>query len=128
MQTVILKNSTKATVIGEIAVADSFFTRFLGLMGRQGLPPGHGLWIQPSSGVHTMWMRFTIDVIALDKHKRVCALWPQLKPWRISPVSLKIASVVELNAGAIAQLGIQVGDQFETAECSNCCHWEQQAA
>jgi uncharacterized membrane protein (UPF0127 family) len=103
-------------VIGQkIAVADSFATRFLGLMGRKGLDPGHGMWIKPSSGVHTMWMRFTIDVVALDKHRRVCALWPQLKPWRISPVSMKVASVVELAPGSIQQLGIEVGDQLEIA-------------
>jgi uncharacterized membrane protein (UPF0127 family) len=116
MKKVALINSTKATVMAEdVAVADSFVTRFLGLMGRQGLAPNQGLWIKPSSGVHTMWMRFTIDVVALDKHRKVCALWPQLKPWRISPVGRKIASVVELPAGAIQQLGLEVGDQLEIA-------------
>jgi uncharacterized membrane protein (UPF0127 family) len=115
MQKVVVTNTTKAAVIGEISVADSSLTRFLGLMGRKGLPAGEGLWIKPSSGVHTMWMRFTIDVVALDKHRKVCALWPQLKPWRISPVSFKVASVVELAPGAIGQLGIEVGDQFEMA-------------
>jgi uncharacterized membrane protein (UPF0127 family) len=87
MQKVVVTNTTKAAVIGEISVADSSLTRFLGLMGRKGLPAGEGLWIKPSSGVHTMWMRFTIDVVAL----------------------------VELAPGAIGQLGIEVGDQFEMA-------------
>jgi uncharacterized membrane protein (UPF0127 family) len=116
MQIVTLNNSTKAAVIGtNIAVADSFATRFLGLMGREGLDAGHGMWIKPSSGVHTMWMRFTIDVVALDRNRKVCALWPRLKPWRISPVSTKIASVVELPPGSIQKMGIEVGDQLEVA-------------
>jgi uncharacterized membrane protein (UPF0127 family) len=116
MQTIVLSNSTKATQIGDkIEVADSSVTRFVGLMGRKGLGPGEGMWIKPSSGVHTMWMRFTIDVVALDKNRKVCALWPQLRPWRISPVSLKVASVVELAPGAIQQLGIEVGDQLDVA-------------
>jgi hypothetical protein len=116
MQRITLKNVSKATVLGqEIAVADSFGSRFLGLMGRKGLQPGEGLWIRPSSGVHTMWMRFTIDVVALDRNRRVCALWPQLRPWRMSPVSMKVASVVELPPGTIAQQGIELGDQLEPA-------------
>jgi uncharacterized protein len=114
MKKIVLHNKTKAAVISEsIAVADSFLPRFLGLMGRKGLGEGEGIWIQPCSGVHTMWMRFTIDVVALDRQRKVCALWPRLKPWRISPVSMKIGSVVELAAGAIDALGISVGDQIE---------------
>jgi uncharacterized membrane protein (UPF0127 family) len=116
MKKIVLLNKTKAAVISEsIAVADSFLPRFLGLMGRKGLGEGEGIWIQPCSGVHTMWMRFTIDVVALDRQRKVCALWPRLKPWRISPVSTRIGSVVELAAGAIDALGISLGDQIETA-------------
>jgi uncharacterized membrane protein (UPF0127 family) len=116
MQTISLSNSTKAALIGDkIGVADSSVSRFIGLMGRKGLGPGEGLWIKPCAGVHTMWMRFTIDVVALDRNRRVCALWPQIKPWRMSPVSFKVASVVELAPGAIHQLGIEVGDQLEVA-------------
>jgi uncharacterized protein len=61
-------------VIGtRIAVADTGLARLIGLLGRKKLEQGSGLWIQPSSGVHTFGMRFPIDVVALDRKLRVCA-------------------------------------------------------
>jgi uncharacterized membrane protein (UPF0127 family) len=58
-------------------------------------------------------MLFPIDVIALDRQHRVYAVWPRLRPWRISGVSWKIHSVLELPDGSIQQGNIQPGDQFE---------------
>jgi uncharacterized membrane protein (UPF0127 family) len=71
---------------------------------------GGGLWIKPSSGVHTFFMRFAIDVIGLDKNLRVIKLWPDLVPWRVTSVSLQLRSVIELSAGHIAECGVQLGD------------------
>ena len=103
----------KATVIGDkIAVADSSFTRFLGLMGKRSMEPGSGMWITPSSGVHTFWMRMRIDIVALDRQNRVIALAHSVPPWRVSCVSLKTRSVLELPAGRIRECGIDVGDSL----------------
>lgn len=101
----------KATVIGDkIAVADSSASRFLGLMGKRALEPGSGMWITPSSGVHTFWMRMRIDIVALDKQNRVVALAHSVPPWRLSCVSPKTRSVLELPAGRIRECGISLGD------------------
>ena len=55
------------TIYGDrISVADTRATRAVGLLTRSGLEPGEGLWIVPSRGVHTCWMRFAIDLVALD--------------------------------------------------------------
>ena len=109
-----IRNVTRATVIGtRIAVADTGFTRLIGLLGRRGLEPDAGLWIRPSSGVHTFGMLFPIDVVALDRKLRVCAVWPKLRPWRISSVSWRIHSVIELPTGSIERANIQRGDQLE---------------
>ena len=53
------------------------------MIGRRGLQPGEGLWIVPSRGVHTWWMRFPIDVVALDAHGWVVDLAESLQPWRV---------------------------------------------
>ena len=111
MQTVEILNETQGSSVGErIECADSSWTRMFGLLGRHGLAEGGGLWITPSSGVHTMFMRFTIDVVGLDKHRRVVKLTPRLRPYRIGGLSLKVRSVVELAEGTIAQRKIQLGD------------------
>jgi uncharacterized membrane protein (UPF0127 family) len=107
----------KATVIGEkIAVADTSFTRFLGLMGRRSMDSGCGLWIKPSSGVHTFWMRMKIDVVALDRQHRVLSIGHSVAPWRISGLSLKTASVLELPEGKCLSLGIQPGDVLQFSQ------------
>jgi uncharacterized membrane protein (UPF0127 family) len=101
----------KATVIGhQIAVADSSATRFLGLMGKRSIDSDSGLWIIPSSGVHTCWMRMNIDVVALDKMHRVIGLGHSVPPWRLSGLSSKTRSVLELSAGRIQACGIELGD------------------
>jgi uncharacterized membrane protein (UPF0127 family) len=119
MNIVSIWNQTKATAIGDkIAVADSSLTRFLGLMGKRSLEVGSGLWITPSSGVHTCWMRIAIDVIALDRSLRVLQLSPAVRPWRISGLSLKTHSVLELPSGQIRACGIEVDDLLKIVPSS----------
>src|SRR6187549_1524746 len=74
---------TGAMVADKVAVADTRATRAVGLLTRDGLNPGEALWIVPSRGVHTCWMRFTIDVVALDDQGVVVDRVARLKPWRI---------------------------------------------
>ncbi len=94
----------------QVEVADTSWTRMRGLLGRQSLERGEGLWIRPSSGVHTLGMSFPIDVIGLDKKMRVIKLWHELVPQRVTALSWRMSSVLELPAGAIAESGVQLGD------------------
>ncbi|MDP9148172.1 MAG: DUF192 domain-containing protein [Acidobacteriota bacterium] len=114
MRTVKVVNQTRGNTVGErVEVADSSLTRFFGLLGRRGVEAGGGLWIKPSSGVHTIAMMFPIDVVGLDKELRVVKLWPRLVPFRVTSVSLKIKSVIELAAGSISERQIEVGDVLQ---------------
>jgi uncharacterized protein len=103
----------KSVTIGSrIGLADTSLTRLFGLLGRRSLEPGSGLLIQPSSGVHTFGMMFPIDVVALDRDLRVLCVWRRLRPWRITPISLKSHSSLELAPGEIDRCGIEPGDQL----------------
>jgi uncharacterized membrane protein (UPF0127 family) len=114
MRVVTVTDTTRGTVIGDrVQVADTSLSRMVGLLGRRGLNAGGGLWIKPSSGVHTLGMMFSIDVIGLDKELRVVRLWPRLVPFRITSVSLKVRSVVELEAGRIEACQVQLGDLLQ---------------
>lgn len=107
-------NLTRGTVIGDrIEVADNSSTRGKGLLGRAGLDAGAGLWIKPCSGVHMFGMKFPIDVIGLNANREVIKLWPNLKPWRMSPISLRLRSVIEVAAGRIAECQVQLGDLLQ---------------
>jgi uncharacterized membrane protein (UPF0127 family) len=106
-------NITRGTTVGDcVTVADTSLARAVGLLGKHGLDAGGGLWIKPSSGVHTVGMKFTIDVVGLDRELRVIKIWKCLRPFRITSVSLKLRSVLELPSGAIDLSQTQLGDQF----------------
>jgi uncharacterized membrane protein (UPF0127 family) len=107
-------NTTRGTIVGEsIALADTSLKRMFGLLGTRGLDAGAGLWIKPSSGVHTFGMSFKIDVVGLDRDLKVIKLWRCLPTYRVTSVSLKMRSVLELRCGTIAQSQMQVGDQLQ---------------
>lgn len=120
MRVVRVVNRTRGTTVGErVELADTSLTRLWGLLGRRGLEAGGGLWITPSSGVHTMGMRFPIDVVGLDKHRRVIKVWHELAPYRVTSVSLKMHSVIELAAGGIRASDTELGDLLEVTGPEN---------
>ena len=92
--------------------ADTFLTRLVGLMGRKGLADDQGMWISPCKSIHTMWMRFPIDVVFLDKELRVVTVRERVAPWRATPFIKTASSVLELSAGAVARTGLAAGDQL----------------
>ena len=65
----------------EAEIADNFWRRFLGLMGRKELLPRHGLLITSCNSVHMCFMRFPIDVVYLDKDYKVLKVVRSLPPW-----------------------------------------------
>jgi uncharacterized membrane protein (UPF0127 family) len=111
-------NKTRETFVAtEAVLADSYFRRLVGLLGktRRWAQLGRGLWIVPSRGVHTIGMLFPIDIIFLSEQKEVVYVEEHLRPFRISAVSLKATSVLELPPHTIYRSGTQVGDRLEIA-------------
>jgi uncharacterized membrane protein (UPF0127 family) len=109
----IAKNlDTGAVVADLVAVADTRATRAVGLLDRAGLEPGEGLWIVPSRGIHTLWMRFAIDIIALDDRGVVIDRVENLKPWRIRLPRRGTAGVLELPIGTLTQTGTTLGHRI----------------
>jgi uncharacterized membrane protein (UPF0127 family) len=93
--------------------ADTFALRLLGLMFKSRLPDHEGLLIEPCASVHTCWMRFSIDVLFIDKEGRVCAIKEAVKPFRFA-FKVGAHAVLELNAGDAARHGLTVGSLLPT--------------
>jgi uncharacterized membrane protein (UPF0127 family) len=85
-----------------------------GLLGQAGLPPATGLLLRAKE-VHTLGMRFTIDVVYLAKTGAVLRV-DTMRPGRVGPVVLKARWVLELAAGEAARLGIAPGTTLVQAE------------
>jgi uncharacterized membrane protein (UPF0127 family) len=108
-----VKNVTRGTVLGDsVTSARTSNERQTGLLKHRGLDSGFGLWIVPCEGIHTFFMKFTIDVVYITREKRVRKVVPNLRPWRIS-FCLPAHSVIEFPAGVIASTRTECGDQLE---------------
>ena len=92
-----------------IEEADTFWKRFLGLMGRRRLPRGQGLLLSPCSSVHMCFMRFSIDVLYLDEEYRILKIARNLLPWIGMSICPGAKSALELAAGEAERMGLQVG-------------------
>jgi uncharacterized membrane protein (UPF0127 family) len=107
-----VRNETRKTVLAEAAdVADTSAKRRTGLLKHTRLEPGEGLWIVPCESVHTFFMKFAIDLVYLDKRRKVRKIRHAMPAWRLS-ACLSAHSVLELPAGTLAQTGTAVGDEL----------------
>jgi len=110
-------NQTRGTCIARrVEVADTSETRTKGLLGRSGLEPDTGLWIEPGEWVHMFGMKFAIDIVVMDKKHRVVGVKADLRPGAIGPLFWGAHSTLERPVGAIAASGTVKGDQVAWEE------------
>jgi uncharacterized membrane protein (UPF0127 family) len=108
-----ITNPARQTILATYAErASTASSRNKGLLGRMSLEAGEGLWIIPSQGVHTFWMRFPIDLVYIDQKNRVKKVYASVRPWRLA-LCLSAHSVIELPAGTIVATRTQVGDLLQ---------------
>ncbi len=99
-----------------LEVAGSFWSKFLGLMGRASLAAGAGLWLGGTNNIHMMFMRFPIDAVFLgrasaDGARPVVALRRSMRPWiGVVWFARGAEGVLELPAGTIDASGTAAGD------------------
>ncbi len=114
MKKVKVFNQSKNTILlEEVEIADSFFLRLKGLLGRSSLPPGKGMIIQPCKAVHTFAMVFPIDVAFVDKKNCICHIIESMVPYRFSPTIRKGHYVIEAPAGTLNTSGTILGDKIK---------------
>jgi len=107
-------NLTKKTWLAtKVRKADNFVTRLVGLLKRSHLGPEEALWLMPSKGIHTIGMKFPIDVLFLNKQNHMLQLVSGMAPYRVSSIQLRSYSVLELPNGTIRKSRTEVGDRLE---------------
>ena len=106
-------NKTKNSSLAEKALlADNFFSRAKGLIGRPGIYSGEALVIARCNSIHTFFMQFAIDVLFVDKNNIVVGALNNVKPWRFSPVYWRSGVVIELPIGVIKESKTCEGDEI----------------
>lgn len=94
-------------------MADTFFPRMKGLLGRKYFPFGQALVITRCQSVHMVFMRFSIDAVFVNKRHCVIGIIQNLKPFQLSPIFWGSSYVIELPLGSVAASKISEGDQIE---------------
>jgi uncharacterized membrane protein (UPF0127 family) len=112
MRRVRVINRTRGSRLAEQAeLADNYWTRFVGLMGRRELAAGTGLVLKPGGGIHMWFMRIPLDVLHVDKHDRVTHVLRGIRPWRFGPLFVGGKLAIELPVGTAHET--QVGDEID---------------
>jgi len=109
-----LINNANNTMISETVItANTFFKRLKGLMFTKELPDENALHIMPCNEIHTFHMKYSIDVLYLDRNNVILAIDEDIKPWKIGKRVKKAVSVVELPSGRAKKTGVEVGQTVE---------------
>jgi uncharacterized membrane protein (UPF0127 family) len=94
-------------------LANTFWLRLRGLLGKKSLSEGEGLVLVGEKSIHTLFMKFPIDILYIDKDYRVIRVDENMVPYRLGPFVTKSAYVLEVPVGTIAATNTKVGDQLK---------------
>jgi uncharacterized membrane protein (UPF0127 family) len=110
-------NRTRGILLGDkVRTAGTFLSRLAGLLGTAAIAEGEGLWIVPCRSVHTLGMRYPIDVAFLDARGVVVGILEGFPPNRVCRVYRDARGALELRAGTLAATGTAPGDRVEFEE------------
>lgn len=96
----------------QLELAESFWARAKGLLGRSELKDSEVLWIKPCNNIHTFFMSFAIDCIFIDKKMEIKKLVQNVKPFKLIGPFWKAHSVIETKMGFIDANKLKIGDQL----------------
>lgn len=100
-------------IADQVAIADDFLHRFIGLMGKNNIRKGEGLLLRKCSSIHCFFMKFPIDAVYLTEDMRI--LWTEtVFPWKFGCMIKGVKNTLELEKGAAKSL--MIGDQLTLLE------------
>lgn len=106
----VLRNAETGELVAEdVRRASGALSQMIGLLGKSRLAPSEGLWLCPCNGVHTIGMRFPIDLAVLDRDMKVVRTVQSLRPGRVELPCTGGHSVIELASGTLARAKIGRG-------------------
>lgn len=120
MSPIRITNQTRGSLIGErVRLADGWWSRLRGMLGRPEPEAGGGLLLVPCRGVHMFGMRYPLDVLLLDETGRVLAVHESLEPWSRTDYHGEARYGLELPTGTIQASETSSGDRLSWTEVSS---------
>jgi uncharacterized protein len=99
-------------IIDHLELAESFWQRGRGLLGRKNLESNRALWIKPCNNIHTFFMKFSIDCIFVDSKMQIKKIAKNVPPFRFVGPYWKSFSVIETAAGFADKKQLNIGDHL----------------
>ena len=100
MQVALFNERTNQAVATQVEIAATRRSRNRGLLGRDHLDEAAAMLLAPCTSVHTVGMRFPIDVVFVDRQGYAVKVVRNLRPWRIA-LSIGGRAVIEMAAGSL---------------------------
>jgi uncharacterized membrane protein (UPF0127 family) len=97
---------------GPLEVAETFAERTQGLLGRDGLPGRAGMAFEHCGSIHTLFMKFAIDVVFLSGDGTVRKVSGRVRPFRFA-LSPFARWTLELPAGLAGEMRLERGQVVE---------------
>ncbi len=103
--------SDNQVLLSNLLIADTFLSRLIGLLNRKSLSEEEGLLFPKCSAIHTIGMKFPIDVIFMDRSGRVIKILSEFLPNRVMFWPVRGAYyVLEVKAGWCQANRVKGGD------------------
>jgi len=94
--------------VATVARAEGWWAKGWGVLGKRALPPGEGLWLPNVASVHTVFVRFPLDLLFLDERFQTVRLAPGTPPGRWLVRAPRARHTLELGAGTLAGVAPEV--------------------
>jgi uncharacterized membrane protein (UPF0127 family) len=111
MALTLMNQRTGDSVATDVELAVTRTSRRRGLLGRDCLDASAALILEPCAAVHTAFMRFSIDVVFVNRSGYAVKIVEDLTPWRIA-VATQAHAVIEMAAGTLKRHDISLGDRL----------------
>lgn len=104
---ILYRNGKK--IIERVEIADGFFKRIKGLLGRKIIENEYGLFFPFCNFVHTFFMRTNIDIVMVDRNFKVIYIKQSVKPFNFA-FCFRAFHVFEFARGTVKKKEIKTGD------------------
>jgi uncharacterized membrane protein (UPF0127 family) len=100
--------------IAVVTRADTWLSKGWGVLGRRSLPPGEGLWLPGVASVHTLGVRFTLDLLFLNDNMQTLRAVQNVPPCRFLVRASGASHTLEFGAGTLSslRLPVRIGDDW----------------
>ncbi len=102
----------KTVFVDHCILANTLWSRLVGLLNKKNLSSNEGLLLKPCNQVHTLFMSFPMDAVFLDVNNKILGI-REMQPWQISKIFFNAKQVLELPLGTCRLKGVVPGDELE---------------